>query len=68
MNKENKKQRKIVNDENKDRTGTCILSDYVARQVLEMAREFYSHPENVKKYQEWYEKEYGLPPRDFPKE
>lgn len=45
---------------------SCIVSDYVARQVLEMAREFYSHPENVKKYQEWHLKTYGCLPKSFP--
>lgn len=44
----------------------CVVSDHVARQVLEMAREFYSHPENVKKYQEWHLKTYGCLPKSFP--
>jgi hypothetical protein len=44
----------------------CIVSDHVARQVLEMARKFYSHPENVKKYQEWHLKTYGCLPKSFP--
>jgi len=39
----------------------CIVSDHVAKQVLEMAKKFYSNPENMKKYAAWYQKTYGCP-------
>ena len=41
----------------------CIVSDHVAKQVLEMAKKFYSNPENMKKYAAWYQKTYGCQPK-----
>lgn len=37
-----------------------MVSDHVAEQVLEMARRYFSDPENVKKYEAWHSKGYGL--------
>ena len=42
----------------------CFVSDYVAEQVLKMAKKFYSDPKNVKKYREWHLKEYGYLPEE----
>ncbi|QNK41855.1 gas vesicle protein GvpG [Caproicibacter fermentans] len=40
----------------------CVVSDHVAEQVLEMARRYFSDPENVKKYEAWHLKTYGCLP------
>ena len=41
----------------------CGVSDQVAKKVLEMAKRFYSNPENVKAYEAWHLKEYGCLPK-----
>jgi hypothetical protein len=40
----------------------CVVSDRVAKKVLEMAEKFYADPANVEKYRAWHLKEYGCLP------
>lgn len=47
------------------KTRNCNIDNHVAQMVCEMAKRFYSDPENVKKYEAWHLQEYGCLPDDY---
>lgn len=48
-------------------TAVVNISDHTARQIVDMAKKFFSDEKNVKKFEEWHLKTYGCLPNESPK-
>lgn len=42
-----------------------LIDNHVALLICEMAKRFYSDPENVKRYEAWHLQEYGCLPDNY---
>lgn len=49
---------------NTSKANCCSVSDSLAEEILQMAKCYYSDPQNARKYEAWYLKEYGCLPKE----
>lgn len=48
-------------------TAVVNISDHTARQVVNMAKKFFSDEKNVKRFEQWHLETYGCLPGETPK-